>query len=336
MEKRQLVKKYQSGSKFTYVQPSELEAIVTPQGTSFTRVRESQYTPQSTKGVFTSDGVYVPIIDNVKDWQTYHGNKGAAATTSGTAGEVLNEATYAIPIVGTARTYYDFYKNPNLENAALAAASTVGDVGTLVGAGELLNGWVASQKAGKYLNNATKAVNRYNKAYTDYTRALNHANRANGRVASYSIYPEAVNMSKLTSMQKEANAANKSLKAADKEVITSGAKASQQFPQAHIRTGYTGTNTLATQGAGSNTRYTWTTRPYSSVSGETIVGEPGLFKSKPSLLDRRSQFASELSKLAEETAKVGPDYGLAIPSAGFGIAGKGAVYGVHKTNKGEQ
>ena len=141
-------------------------------------------------------------------------------------------------------------------------------------------------------------------------------------------------MNKLTSMQKEANVANKSLKAADKEVIVSGAKASQQFPQAHIRTGYTGTNTLATQGAGSNTRYTWATRPYSSA-GETIVGEPGLFKSKPSLLDRRSQFASELSKLTEETAKVGPDYGLAISSAGFGITGKGAVYGVHKTNKGE-
>jgi hypothetical protein len=90
---------------------------------------------------------------------------------------------YAIPLWGTALTYRDFVKDPSWANAGWAALSTVGDAATVLGAGELLNAYVAEQKTAQALKTAQKAYETAHAAGSTAAKeaqvAATAANRAN-------------------------------------------------------------------------------------------------------------------------------------------------------------
>ena len=71
------------------------------------------------------------------------------------AGDVLNAATYAIPIYGTYKTIKDAYKEPTPFNLGTAALSTIGDALSVFGLGHGINAAVASSKA---INTANKTI----------------------------------------------------------------------------------------------------------------------------------------------------------------------------------
>jgi hypothetical protein len=62
-------------------------------------------------------------------------------------------------------SWRDFAKDPSFINAGLATLSTVGDIGSAFGVGELANLYVAGVKNAPKLAKATKALNEGEKAY---------------------------------------------------------------------------------------------------------------------------------------------------------------------------
>lgn len=87
-----------------------------------------------------------------------------------------------IPGYGTYLSWRDFVKEPNIQNLGLAALSTVGDIGTVIGVGELANLYVGGVKQASKLEKAKKEYNAAMKIYrtreAEAKTAIKQAKRA--------------------------------------------------------------------------------------------------------------------------------------------------------------
>lgn len=87
-----------------------------------------------------------------------------------------------IPGYGTYLSWRDFVKEPNIQNLGLAVLSTVGDIGTVIGVGELANLYVGGVKGASKLEKAQKEYNAAMKIYrtreAEAKTAIKQAKRA--------------------------------------------------------------------------------------------------------------------------------------------------------------
>lgn len=143
---------------------------------------------------------------------------------------------YLIPGYGSYLSIRDAINNPTAGNIGMAALSTLGDVGSLVGIGLLGKAAAGSIRAGRA---ATSALNGLNKsrqatwaARQAAQQAAKQANRQVGRV--YSIGQMGGNTQQILQAQKAANAARDLSRAKQAEYMSQVAREQDMLRQANI------------------------------------------------------------------------------------------------------
>ena len=143
---------------------------------------------------------------------------------------------YLIPGYGSYLSIRDAINNPTAGNIGMAALSTLGDVGSLVGIGLLGKAAVGSIRAGRAATSALNGLNKSRQATWAARQAAQQtakqANRQVGRV--YSIGQMGGNTQQILQAQKAANAARDLSRAKQAEYMSQAAREQDMLRQANI------------------------------------------------------------------------------------------------------
>lgn len=178
---------------------------------------------------------------------------------------------YAVPIYGTYLSWRDAVKDPSGTNIGLAALSTVGDIGSAFGVGELANLYVAGVKNAPKLAKATAAVDEGMKTY----RAAEQA---------------AINAAAQAQKAKQTVQAA-SLSGANQQVLSKYTRLANEA-QTNARQAYNAAGVQASKLNGLTPKSNVT-----NISHTTAGANPGVFKETSVLPDNKDLFY------------IGPNYG---------------------------